>query len=1339
MENPIVIGILENAAILIATAVLYDFIWLKTDKSRKLSLQALLGILLGGIGIILMKSPWTLVDGIVFDTRSILLTISGLFFGGITTVIAMAIMIFYRFYLGGAGAFMGIAVIATSALIGLVWRKLHPKIIKEKKIGVIYLVSFLVHLVMLACTSFLPKESRIETLKVIWWPVLLVYPLATTLIAKLLFNREQNWHNKEKLTESEEKYRLLFENNPNPMWIYDLETLKFLEVNRAAIEHYGYTREEFLTMNLKDIRPDEDVPKLLENIETHSDIYQNSGNWRHRKKNGEIIYVQIASHSITYNGRPARHVMVNDVTELIESHQIISQKEKEFSEIFNSVFDSIQINDIDSGKIIDCNDITLQMYGYSKDEILNGNIGDLSANIPPYDEDNAKRYIKKAIEGESQDFEWLARKKNGETFWVNVRLKLVEIGGVNRVMAIVRDISDRKRTEQNFIESEQRFLRVMHFSKDAIGILDENFHFIDCNDSAARLHGFKSRIELLKNSPHPSALSPQTQPCASSSYELANKMIEIALEQGFNKFEWLHNKVNGQKFWAEVSLTPIVFNGKRMIYAVWRDISDQKNKQNRIDRLLKILDESINEVYIFRSDNLRFIEFNKTALSNVGYSTEELLELTPLDLKPYLTAEKFNELLKPLNDGTSSKIFFETIHRRKNGTEYPVEVYVEKTKASDIDVYSAIVLDISQRKKYLLELEKREHEFTEIFNSTQEAILIYDFKSQTITDCNLATQKLYGYSREELLGKPLGYLSSCKPPYSIEEAEKIVQKVIAEGPQTYLWQGKKKNGELFWIEISLKTATIAGEKRFIAVVRDVTERKAYQEKISQREREFREIFNSTSEAIIIYNPHDNSIVDCNDMAIKMYGYPSKHEFLKCDVSTLSANVEPYKNERIGIYSKMAAEEGPQRFDWLAKRKNGEHFWIEVTLRRTKIGGFERDLAVIRDITDRKKFEDDLVKAKEKAEESDRLKSAFLANLSHEIRTPMNAIMGFGDLLKYSQDEQKRKEYIDVIQKSGFRLMDIINETVEIAKLDTGLIKTNPENFNLDQLMQDIYNELKIKISGSKELELIYLPPNTTSETYIYTDRVKLQQILINLITNGIKYTPRGAVAYGYEIKDNFVVFNVKDTGIGIDRKNREMVFKRFYRVENPLTIKVGGIGLGLAITKAYTELLGGSIKLDSELGKGTSVTVTLPFMTGEPKSEIFVELPQEQLKGENELILVAEDDEYNFLYINEILREFNYKCIRAANGEEAVNIAHNNENIKLILMDLKMPTMDGFKAFEEIRKLKPQIPIVAQTAYVLGEDKTKIETYGFDGYLTKPLKKDELLRVVNERIKKVIR
>jgi len=806
-------------------------------------------------------------------------------------------------------------------------------------------------------------------------------------------------------------------------------------------------------------------------------------------------------------------------------------------------------------------------------------------------------------------------------------------------------------------------------------------------------------------------------------------------------------KKDGTIIWTEQQNVPVYDEKGELIaiHGVARDITRRKLAELKLQEREQTLSNLIENLpgFIYRcayDPSWTMLYLSPAVKTITGYEPDELINNQELSFNDIILPEYRKYLWEKWQQTLAIRQKFVDEYEivSKNGNvkwvwEQGQGIFDENGNLLYIEGY---ITDITERVIAEKRIQEKEQELREIFDSTLEAILIYDIETGKIIDCNKQTQALYGYSKDELINMPLGTLSANDDKYNIVEATKWANKAITEGPQTYTWLGKKKSGETFWVEISIKKSKIGGVDRLMAVVRDITERVAHQHEIERREQEYREIFNATAEAILIYDLQANQIIDCNKRAVEMYGYTSKIDFLSLKLEALGANVAPFTNDKVGYYSQKAAKEGPQRFDWLAKRKDGESFWVEVNLRLTKIGGAERELIVIRDITDRKRFEDDLVKAKEKAEESDRLKSAFLANLSHEIRTPMNAIMGFSDLLKYAPEEQKRKEYLEIIQKSGFRLMDIISETIEIAKLDTGLIKTNLETFSLDQLMQDIYNELKIKISGGKELELIYLPPNTKSETFIHTDRVKLQQILVNLITNGIKYTPRGAVAYGYEIKDNRVVFNVKDTGIGIDRKNREMVFKRFYRIENPLTIKVGGIGLGLAITKAYTELLGGTIELDSEPGKGTSVTVTLPFMTGEPKSEIFIELPPEQLKGESELILVAEDDEYNFLYINEILRQHNYKCIRAANGEEAVNIAKKNDNIKLVLMDLKMPVMDGFKAFDEIKKLKPQIPVVAQTAYALGEDKSKIKNYGFDGYLTKPLKKGELLKVLSELAKR---
>ena len=1209
MQNPIYIGVIENVAILISIAILYDFIWLRLNKQRIVLPQIVLGFIIGLIAIILMKSPWILVEGIIFDTRSVLLAITGLFFGGLTTVIAMLIAALYRLYLGGAGMYMGVAVILTSSIIGFAWRKLRPQIIESKQLHEVYLLSMVVHIVMLACTVFLPKEIRIKTLEVIWWPVLLIYPAATALIAKLLFARDENWQNRNLLIENENKYRLLFDNNPNPMWIYDLETLKFLEVNDAATIHYGYSKEEFLRMTLKDIRPAEDIPTLLDNIETATDKYQSSSYWKHRKKDGSIILVTIVSHSIDYNGRPTRHVLVNDVTGLIQSQEEISRREREFREIFNSSMDSIQIGDIETGKIVDCNDRTAEMFGYTKEEILNGSITDLSANVAPYNVARIKELIKKTIDGEPQDFEWLAHKKNGELFWVNVRLKLAEIGGKNRVMAIVRDISEKKKIEEDLIESEQRFLRVIHFSSDAIGILDQHRRFVECNDAAAQLHGYKSRGELLKQLPKPENLSPDKQPDGSDSSEKAREMVEIALEEGFNRFEWIHKKKNDELFLAEVSLTPIIYRNERMVYAVWHDITERKQRQEQLENLSRIFEKSLNEIYIFRSDTFKFIDANPAALNNLGYSKSELIELTPLDIKPRLTPDDFKEIVKPVITNQQPKAVFETIHKRKDGSEYPVEVHLQKVMYSNKEALLAMVLDIHQKKKLVYEIIQREREFREIFESTHEAILVFDYNSLNIVDCNSRTLELYGYDKkEELIGKTVGCLSSNVDEYNKNNVIKWVKKAKNEGPQTYQWLGKKKNGELIWVDISLKS-TIIGEK-------------------------------------------------------------------------------------------------------------------------------ERILAVVRDIGERKQYEEDLVRAKEKAEESDRLKSAFLANLSHEIRTPMNAIMGFADLLRSTVNEQKKNEYIEIIQKSGTRLLEIIGQTIEVARLDSGMIKLNPEVFDLNQLMKDIYNEVKIKSAANKELDINLLPSNIEGTVNIFTDRVKLQQILINLLTNGIKYTPRGAVSFGFNIVDNRVVFHVTDTGIGIDKKHQGLIFKRFFRVENPHTIKASGIGLGLPIAKAYTELLGGTIALESEIGRGTKVTVSIPYLKDVEKEEISVEPDSLKVHGEKELILVAEDDEYNFLFINEILRQLNFKCMRASNGKEAVELAQKVDDIKLILMDIKMPVMDGYAAIEQIKKMKPGLPVVAQTAYALGEDVVRIESCGFDGYIRKPIKKSELLSIIQSKLKK---
>ncbi len=380
----------------------------------------------------------------------------------------------------------------------------------------------------------------------------------------------------------------------------------------------------------------------------------------------------------------------------------------------------------------------------------------------------------------------------------------------------------------------------------------------------------------------------------------------------------------------------------------------------------------------------------------------------------------------------------------------------------------------------------------------------------------------------------------------------------------------------------------------------------------------------------------------------------------------------------------------------------------------------------------------LIKAKEKAEESDRLKSSFLANLSHEIRTPMNAIQGFTDLLKTPNlTDEKKDIYISTIKKSGNKLLLIINDIIEISKIDAGHIVPHFTPININDFFFDLYNTLSITIPDDKRLELILVNSTQNATIYISTDEVKLLQIMTNLINNAIKFTEEGSVTFGYEIKnEKQIQFFVKDTGIGIDPKYKHIIFERFRRVENDISIMKGGSGLGLAISKAYVEMLGGTIELDSEVGKGSCFSFTIPLIIAEKNS-----LPEPTVSNKNKIdytnndvILIAEDDDVNYLYFKEIISNYNFTIIRACTGKEAVDYCRKHDFL-LVLMDIKMPEMDGFEALKLIKAIKPNLQIIAQTSYALPEDEALIKKSGFDGYITKPINKEELRKQIDSVLK----
>jgi len=373
--------------------------------------------------------------------------------------------------------------------------------------------------------------------------------------------------------------------------------------------------------------------------------------------------------------------------------------------------------------------------------------------------------------------------------------------------------------------------------------------------------------------------------------------------------------------------------------------------------------------------------------------------------------------------------------------------------------------------------------------------------------------------------------------------------------------------------------------------------------------------------------------------------------------------------------------------------------------------------------------ENLKEAKQRAEESDKLKTSFLHNLSHEIRTPMNAITGFSQMLnKEGLSKEKIDSFISIIQSSSNQLLAIVNDVLTISSLETKQEKAVKETADINLILMDLLGEFRPK-AAQKSISIHTSAPPFLVEMKIQTDKAKLTQIIQNLIENAIKFTPKGTIEIGYKLVDETpaakLKFFVKDTGMGINKSMHKKIFDRFCQAEEGLSRTYGGTGLGLSISRGFVELLGGEIWVKSEPGEGSVFYFTVPYV---PVNEKSVKL-QEKLKSHVSTVLVAEDETYNYLYIQECLSNLGFHTIHAKNGSEAVEKCRKNKSIDLILMDIKMPEMDGATAATIIKKTHPNIPIIAQSAYAL-EHEVEHYRHIFDDYLVKPIREEKLRQTV---------
>ena len=631
----------------------------------------------------------------------------------------------------------------------------------------------------------------------------------------------------------------------------------------------------------------------------------------------------------------------------------------------------------------------------------------------------------------------------------------------------------------------------------------------------------------------------------------------------------------------------------------------------------------------------------------------------------------------------------------------------------------------------------------------------------------------FGYTKEELVSIPkwfelvypdMEYRNSLITQWNRDAEFAIKNNIPTPARECFV---TCKNGDIKTIE---NTVFITNEIS-IGLFQDVSERKQAEEKILKQNDYIKMILDNFPIGIATNEIDSMKVTYMNRKFSEIYGWP-EDDFP--NIGDFFEKVFPDIEYRQHLQTKILADISSGD----SERMNWDN--LKIT---TKTGGqrivyahniplFSQNIMVstVQDITERKHAElliqekseeiaaqneemaaqneellqtnQELIDAKLKAEESDRLKSAFLANMSHEIRTPMNGILGFADLLKAPElSGEEQQAYIKIIEKSGARMLNIINDIIDISKIEAGLMKLDSKDSNINEQIEYIYTFFKPE-AEAKKLKISFNNALPAKEAVVTTDREKLYAILTNLVKNAIKYTHNGSIEFGYNLKTNNetneLEFYVKDTGIGIPKERHEAIFERFIQADISDKMAYQGAGLGLAISKAYVEMLGGKIRVESEEGKGSCFYFTLPYKTDPFLENIELQLASSATNEKVKYlkILIAEDDEVSEMLIDSLVKSFGKEILKARTGVEAIEICYDNPDIDLIMMDILMPVMGGYEATRKIREFNKTVIIIAQTAYALAGDRENAIASGCNDYISKPINKTELLALIQEHFKK---
>ncbi len=1043
-------------------------------------------------------------------------------------------------------------------------------------------------------------------------------------------------------------------------------------------------------------------------------------------KDRGILEIKLRAYSIKdIHGKIIGLVGVHtDITAQNRAAKELRESEEKFRIAFDNAPTGMSIIGPDGRSYLAANPLLCEMFGYTEAEFLGNTI---SLVTHPDDEARSNEWIRKKMNNEpvEEDFEKRYIHKDGHIIWGLVRAQWIrnKDGSTRMAIAHITDITERKNAEVALRESEKKFRSMIEHSAEAITLINQKGEVIYESPSVIKLTGYSAKDRIGK-----SALE---RVFSEDRMKIKDLLTKIASEEGKTlsaKFRGIRK--NGTIWWIEGTATNELQNPNvGAIIVNFRDITLRKEAEDRLRLTQFGIDNS--QIAVFQiDDNGNIYYANEQACKSLGYSKEEIMKLCITDFDTTFDMIKWKEHRKITSQQGSRTI--ETFHRRKDGTTFPVEVTINIVEYEGNRHSFSFARDMTERKKAEEAIRASEERFRSIFERGNFGLTLADRNFKFI-NANPAFCKMIGYSVEELTKMSFADIT---PKERVDIDKENVIALSQDRLMEYKTEKQyvRKDGRLFWGSL-VSTAVHDKEGEiiiYIAMVLDITEQKRAEEALKISEEKYRSIVETTSEWIWELDLEGNHTY-CNRSVEEILGYPVE-KFMQNNTFDL-IDAEDRETSRQKLSEHIRSKSGWRNWIIRWKHKNGSLRYLEsnadpIFNQEGNVIGFR---GVDRDITERKQAEEELQKAKEKAEESDRLKTSFLANMSHEIRTPMNGILGFTELLKDPDlTGKEQSKYIEVIQHSGERMLSIINDLIDISKIEAGQVELTIIPTSINKMLDALY-EFFLPEAEKKNLNLILKKELTDSRSIIETDEIKLNQIFTNLIKNALKYTDSGQIILGYRVQNDSIIFYIQDSGIGIKPEYHKIIFERFLQGEINSERPIEGSGLGLSISKAFVEMLGGKIWVESELGKGSIFYVSLPYnyITDTYKNVISANKQTEKILSDF-VILIAEDDDISYRYLEEILIKKNIKILRANTGTEVVNLVNSNPEIGLILMDIKMPVMNGFEATKIIKRHRPDLPIIAQTAYAGANDCQRAIEAGCDDYIAKPINKDLLLTKIRK-------